>query len=195
VVRAAELRLGLSLPKALREWYLLYGNLSDVWNVQDQFLPPDELSIHDGRVVVYRENQNVVRWFIRASDLDAPDPPINVSDVDDDRSFHSAATAISEFAVQMLLLNAKFSRRALFRANGQVTSAALDAILEDLNRLPFPDLHWPPFPTRLYGNSDVLAELQAFTWLWITARDARCFDHLMRLGEEAGVAWEVVERP
>ena len=95
----------------------------------------------------------------------------------------------------MLVLNAKFSECDLFRANGQATEDAIAAIEQQLRRLPFRDLHWPPFPTRLYGDDTIFTEIDGLTWVWITARDGSIFDVVVRLAENAGVEWEALERP
>jgi hypothetical protein len=166
-----------------------------VWNVQDRLAPPAELQIQDSRIIIARENQNVVRWAIDRGSLGNPDPPVLVSDDSDATSHHVAASSVTEFALQMLVLNAKFSERHLFRANGQATDDAIAAIEQHLRRLPFEDLHWPAFPTRIYGDDTILAEVDGLTWLWITGRDAATFDAVVRLAENAGVEWEALERP
>ena len=194
-IRAAELGLGVTVPAALREWYLRYGNLPAVWNVQDYLLSPSELTVEDNRLLFARENQNVVQWSISVADLDREDPPVAVSDPDGERGFHAAASSVTEFAIQLLVLNAKFSDRELFRASGQIEDEVVAAIDAGLRRLPFPDLHWPPFPTRLYGDHSVIAEVHASTWLWVTARDREAFDAVLRIADEAGMEWDAVERP
>jgi hypothetical protein len=194
-VVAAERRLGVVFPDSLREWYLEFGNLSKVWNLQDRLIPPSELEIAEGRLIIVRENQNVVQWSIETASFGNPDPPVMVSDDSDAKLHHLAASSVTEFALQMLVLNAKFSDRDLYRANGQVTDDAVVAIEQHLHRLPFGDLHWPPFPTRLFGDDAVFVEIDALTWIWITARDAEVFDVVTGLAETAGLVWEALERP
>src|SRR4051812_42311075 len=79
----AEARLGVALPPALREWYGLAGRRDDIWSRQDAFLRPDELRVEDDRLIVYVENQAVVRWGIRIADGPFEDPPVSVSSVDE----------------------------------------------------------------------------------------------------------------
>ena len=189
-IEAVERRLGLALPASLCEWYLHSGSRYDVWNVQDRLVRLSELCIEEDRLVFFRENQGVVHWSIPISTLSLADPPVIVSDPSSGGLHHDEAQSVSEFALQMLCLNAKFSALNLPRANGQVTANAILALEQHLPRLPVADLHWPPFPTRLYGNESLLVEIDGLTWLWITAIDAEAFALAARLAEEAGVEWE-----
>jgi hypothetical protein len=80
-LRAAERRLGASLPAALREAYLLFGRRPDLTAVQDRLLSPRDL-VRDatGTIVVFRtENQNCAAWGIAAADLGSTDPPCTFS--------------------------------------------------------------------------------------------------------------------
>ena len=155
-----------------------------------------ELRTERGRIAIVRENQNVVQWSIEAVAAGASDPPVMVSDQADPSLLHLAASSVTEFALQLLVLNAKFSDRTdLFRANGQATDDGCAAIEQCLNRLPFGDLHWPPFPTRLYGDDAILAEVDGLTWVWITTRDGEAFERVLKIAEDAGICWESLERP
>lgn len=63
----AEGRLGLSLPTALREAYLLFGRRSALFEHQDPMLPPSELFVHEdlGGVLCFRsENQGCAFWGV-----------------------------------------------------------------------------------------------------------------------------------
>ncbi|MDI5971818.1 SMI1/KNR4 family protein [Streptomyces sp. SL13] len=75
---AAERRLGLPLPAALREAYALLGRRSDLTSNQDTLLPPDELTVFDGVLVFRRENQGVAHWGIPVPHPDQEDPPVVV---------------------------------------------------------------------------------------------------------------------
>lgn len=77
-LEAAEARLGLALPGALREAYRLLGHRPDLTSNQDQLLAPDELHLDGDRgVLVYRvENQACAYWGIRGADLELEDPPV-----------------------------------------------------------------------------------------------------------------------
>jgi hypothetical protein len=194
-VAAAETRLSVALPASLWEWYLTFGPRGDVWNVQDRLVPPAELCFEGERLVVFRENQSVVEWGIEAPALSQDDPPVTVSDPSGSGVLHVDGPSVSQFALQMLARNAKFSPRDLLRANGQITDEAVRALEQALPRLPIADLHWPSFPTRLHGDGGIVVEIEGFTWLWITARDAASFAAAVRLAEDAGVTWTAFEDP
>ncbi|MER5371038.1 SMI1/KNR4 family protein [Streptomyces sp. NPDC002722] len=77
---AAQARLGLPLPAALRDAYQLLGRRSDLTDNQDSLLAPKDLYLDAERgVLVFRvENQSCVYWGIRVTDLDQDDPPVVV---------------------------------------------------------------------------------------------------------------------
>lgn len=75
---AAEARLGLRLPTALREAYRLFGRRADLTSNQDVLLTPDELYVLDGALVYRAENQGCAHWGVLLDDLAGPggeDPP------------------------------------------------------------------------------------------------------------------------
>ncbi|MEV4559266.1 SMI1/KNR4 family protein [Kitasatospora sp. NPDC049285] len=73
-IEAAERRLGLVLPAALREAYLLLGRRSDLTSNHDRLLKPDELYVADGALVYRVENQGAASWGVLLKDLDRDDP-------------------------------------------------------------------------------------------------------------------------
>jgi hypothetical protein len=64
VLWAAGERLGVRLPEALRDAYLLFGRRADLTAGQDPLLPPDRLRMdHAAPVIVFREeNQDCAEW-------------------------------------------------------------------------------------------------------------------------------------
>ncbi|MFE6054405.1 SMI1/KNR4 family protein [Kitasatospora sp. NPDC056446] len=72
---AAERRLGLRLPAALRETYRLFGRRADLTSNQDVLLTPDELFLMDGALVYREENQGCAHWGVLLADLGREDPP------------------------------------------------------------------------------------------------------------------------
>ena len=75
-LRAAERRLGLRLPPAIREAYALFGRRQDLTSVQDRLLDPDQLEVDvTGEVLIYRvENQSVAVWGVPLAAMEQPDP-------------------------------------------------------------------------------------------------------------------------
>jgi hypothetical protein len=110
-LRAAEERLGVALPAALAEWYERYGNLTEVWNLQDSLLPPSKLRLGKSGLLTFGvENQSVVRWTIRLSDLPSDDPPVILDDFATLDGPVVECDTTSGFALMFAVMNAKWSR-------------------------------------------------------------------------------------
>lgn len=75
-VTSAEQRLGLRLPRLLREFYLLAGKRTDLNHASCQLVHPTALQIEEEKLVFYVENQAVCVWGVRAEDLEVDDPPV-----------------------------------------------------------------------------------------------------------------------
>ncbi|MEU7281605.1 SMI1/KNR4 family protein [Streptomyces sp. NPDC045431] len=73
-VAAAERRLGLRLPAALRETYLRFGRRGDLTSNHDTLLAPEELYVVDGALVYRAENQGAACWGVLLDELDGDDP-------------------------------------------------------------------------------------------------------------------------
>lgn len=189
---AAATRLGIPLPRALREWYGLAGRLGDVWSRQDELLPPSEICIDDDVLIFYVENQAVVRWGIPCADLDRDDPPVVVESSDSSGEWLVENTTTSEFALQMLVYATKYSKRVRFWENDPADEDSLHLIEAHYPRLPFPGWHWPDGPTRFFGRDDIIIEVNgAGEGLWLHAWsdsevEFRTFRDLLR---ESGLEW------
>ncbi len=185
---AAEERLHLRLPPSLREWYGLAGRRADVWSHQDHFLSPEDLRIEDERLVIYVENQSVVRWTISLEDIASDDPPVFVSDPEDSETWIEESPAVSMFPLSQMLLNVKFSESTSYSANGEATRGSLIAIKRNYQRLGFPDLNWPG-ATRFYGGQDLLIETNGDTWIWVSGKSSATFSDAVDLIARTGVEW------
>lgn len=75
---AAEERLGLRLPTALREAYLLFGRRQDLTSNHDVLLGPAELYVDGAKeALVFRhENQGAASWGILVDSLQDEDPAV-----------------------------------------------------------------------------------------------------------------------
>ncbi|WP_308294009.1 SMI1/KNR4 family protein [Streptomyces sp. UNOC14_S4] len=75
---AAEKRLGVRLPAALREAYLLFGRRQDLTSNHDVLLGPAELYVDDVKeALVFRhENQGAASWGILLDSLQDDDPAV-----------------------------------------------------------------------------------------------------------------------
>ncbi|MFE3761143.1 SMI1/KNR4 family protein [Streptomyces sp. NPDC059104] len=75
---AAEERLGVRLPAALREAYLLFGRRRDLTSNHDVLLSPAELYVDDAKeALVFRhENQGAAYWGVLLDSLQDDDPAV-----------------------------------------------------------------------------------------------------------------------
>ncbi|WP_371680998.1 SMI1/KNR4 family protein [Streptomyces sp. NBC_01276] len=75
---AAEERLGVWLPAALREAYLLFGRRRDLISNHDVLLGPAELYVDDANeaLVLRHENQGAASWGILLDSLQDEDPAV-----------------------------------------------------------------------------------------------------------------------
>jgi hypothetical protein len=115
VLWAVAERLGVRLPAALREAYLLFGRREDLTARQDPLLSPDRLRVdHAGAVIVFRsENQSCAEWGVAATaPWNAEDPPVYVRWRPDSRPWEPFASRMSlacgEMVLSEVLLGAKF---------------------------------------------------------------------------------------
>lgn len=192
-ISSAEQSVGLQFPRALREWYALAGRRRDVWSQQDELLLPSKCYVVGEVLVVYVENQSVVRWAIPLSGQSDDDPPVVVESVDASEHWFDDYASLSEFALQMLVFSGKWSDANRFSAAGAADEAVLRQITNNYPRLDFPDWHWPDFPTRTYGNDDILIETNGdgeSAWLWVWSRSEGEFRQLDRLVRSVGVRWQ-----
>jgi hypothetical protein len=75
-VAAAEARLGLRVPKALRDYYLVAGREDGFNRAHDRLLPPGEWFVDQGHLVFQEENQSAVYWGVEAAPGPPDDPPV-----------------------------------------------------------------------------------------------------------------------
>jgi hypothetical protein len=76
-IRAAEERLGVRLPHALRLYYQRAGRFAAINEAFNRLLPPAELRIEVERLVFYEEQQGAFAWGIRLDDGELEDPPVH----------------------------------------------------------------------------------------------------------------------
>jgi hypothetical protein len=99
-----EALLGISLPDALREFYLTAGRFDPFNQAFNRLYPPDQWFIDSGKLVFLEENQAVVFWGVEATDERRDDPVVfqgvNVSR--EPIEWHLEHEHCSEFLVVML---------------------------------------------------------------------------------------------
>lgn len=179
-LRAAEVRLGMPLPGALRALYRLIGARDDLTRVQDVLLPPAGLYVDEsGEVLVFRvENQNVAQWGIVLGTTGEPDPPVRFR-VDSgpvgERAWRPFLDRVSLAAVEMVLSEWMLSDDG-FYDNRELDEEAIDALEKQFSRLPMPD--YPLWaapdgpPMRWFQGGDSVLSEHAGVWLWVRAASA-----------------------
>ncbi|MFF3018393.1 SMI1/KNR4 family protein [Streptomyces sp. NPDC057939] len=139
-LRRAEDRLGLLLPTALREAYLLFGGRRGMIDHQDPMLPPAELFVHEdpdsAAVPVHRaENQGCAFWGVRLRDLGKSDPPVVVLTPDGWRPFMDR---LSVACVELVLSEALLADEPLYDAC-ELPADVVDAVPALFERVALPD--------------------------------------------------------
>lgn len=119
----AEKRIGKPLPETIREWYALAGRCKAITDGQNHIVPIESLEVNSywdvlddaeqaaadeddylSGVKVYYEHGYIYHWKVLETDLDLPDPPVYIEDVE--KLFHRetltfAHTQFSEFVMLM----------------------------------------------------------------------------------------------
>ncbi|MFD8706044.1 SMI1/KNR4 family protein [Kitasatospora sp. NPDC059648] len=168
---AAEQRLGLRLPVAVREAYRLFGRRADLTSSQDVLLTPDELHVLDGALVYRTENQGCAHWGVLLDDLAQEDPPtVARPDLADKSQEHwepweeRFSTAAAVMAVSEKLLE----------------DDELSDFLESDDELPHGFVELPALGRefRWYGGPDVLVVAVGDAWIAARARTPEALDAL-----------------
>ncbi|MFF7389495.1 SMI1/KNR4 family protein [Streptomyces scabiei] len=81
-VTAAEDRLGIRLPDAMRDYYAAAGRHPELMGMSGhehtlRVSAPEHLSIEDGHLVFCGENRELTQWSVRPDDVNWPDPRVH----------------------------------------------------------------------------------------------------------------------
>ena len=189
---AAEERLGLELPIALRQWYERLGCERDLWSVQDTFLPPEELRVRGELLVFYVENQAV--WYIGGGlhDLDVDDPPVTIDEWGIGEGTWVLSPAISLLALQMLAYVVKFARPVKEHLFGLWTDATLRVIREHYSCSALPPMHLFGQETVHYEGPDALIEVSGGDgYLYPTFRSDEARHRFEEIVADTGFEWQM----
>ncbi|MEN3538007.1 hypothetical protein AAH991_23030 [Microbispora sp. ZYX-F-249] len=172
-LNAGEQRLGLKLPAALREAYMLFGKRADLCGTLHFLQPPDELRVDEdsGLLLYQHENQGVWERYIRVADLDMDDPP-TVQSSDCDHGEHQGGIAwterLSTACIEMMLVES-----ACLDGAREMYGELLENEIADVERR-FTPLALPPLPighmecapaSRWYVGEDVIVSLDRFHFI------------------------------
>ncbi|MGI4790289.1 MAG: hypothetical protein ACRYFS_15735 [Janthinobacterium lividum] len=173
---AAEQRLGLKLPLALRECYGFAGKFIEAFSVNPYcFTPLYELSIqeddHNQILWLFSETQAIVSWGIRQQDLAQDAPPVY-----SDNSYVSAELLPSnktflEFILQVIVHQTVCFTEIGGNAAGKEDTA--DIVAAHYQPLGLLSWRYPSDLSQLYGSDDILIELdtdgKGYCWIWVAA--------------------------
>jgi hypothetical protein len=100
----AERHFAVSLPEALRGFYLTLGNLHELNDAYNRLLAPKDWFIDDNKVVFMVENQAVVYWGVEATRSPDDDPAVfqGVNLLPASIEWHPECDHCSEFLLVML---------------------------------------------------------------------------------------------
>jgi hypothetical protein len=75
-IAKAENKVGVRLPAALRDYYLVAGRERVLNHVFNRLCLPEEWELHSGKLVFMEENQTVVVWGVTATTRPTHDPSV-----------------------------------------------------------------------------------------------------------------------
>ncbi|MGV9312925.1 SMI1/KNR4 family protein [Streptomyces sp. NPDC003691] len=193
---AAEERLGLRLPAALKEAYALLGRRPDLTDNHDVLRPLAGLAVDEtGEALVFRdENQGCCRWGILLADLGHDDPPVVVRPDLADKSaeeWEPWLGRVSHCFVEIVLAEAVHVPEELsafldeleaaeVEVAGAAGAAAESGTGEGFVRLPFPDYPAGAVPgTRWYAGPEVLVRAEGVGY--VRARTEEALDRALDL--------------
>ncbi len=129
-IAAAEKRLGIRLPDALRDYYLIAGRERVLNHIHNHLCAPEECEVLNGKLAFVEENQCVVVWGVAAGLRPLSDPAIyqgSVLDGEPGRWFLECRKC-STFLVFMLHLQASFGGGMKFTASAAVPNGLVNQL-------------------------------------------------------------------
>jgi hypothetical protein len=103
---SAEQRLGLRLPRRLRDYYLLAGAWERLNREFNRLRAPEQLVVQGQALVFYEENQGVCVWGILLEAVGLDDPPVVRADNDNALAWEPDHPRVSDFLTTMAYWNA-----------------------------------------------------------------------------------------
>ncbi|MFD0683653.1 SMI1/KNR4 family protein [Actinomadura fibrosa] len=172
---AAEHRLDVRLPTALREAYLLFGTRTDLHSNHNWLLRPDEFYLEDKALVFRDENQGVTAWGMLLADLGDPDPAVHFS-MDSD-PWQPWLDRFSIAAVEIVLSEVLQAQNDLCDYR-DLEEGEQEELSRRFTRLPFPAYPEGEDGQRFYAAPGLLLSTSGGSWLSVRARDEQTLDTL-----------------
>jgi hypothetical protein len=174
---AAEARLGVRLPAALREAYGLFGRRHDLTSSEDTFLGPAGLYLADtGDALIFRVGcQDVAHWGVLVADLDKADPPVVMRIMlrdDRDEAWQPWLASLSSTCMEMVLSESLYAEEGLGddKEQGDDETRRLE---QRYTRLALPEYPTPEVgevAVRWFTGPDVVLREDQEGFLWARAR-------------------------
>jgi hypothetical protein len=101
-LRKTEDRLGVRIPLALRDYYLMAGNEKRFNCANHRFLHPSKWFVDGRHIVFLEENQSVVWWGVSTRTSNAIDPSVSQSVSAEELVWHKEHKKCSSFLTVML---------------------------------------------------------------------------------------------
>jgi uncharacterized protein (TIGR02996 family) len=128
-----ERRLGVRLPRVLRDYYLLAGR-HPFNQAHNRLLSPDEWDRESGKLVFLVENQGVALWGVKINDPANDDPPVYFrydSDFAEDAKWRQTNPRCSDFLATHLYYQAVYGYGMKYRGNAYTDTPQALARLEE----------------------------------------------------------------
>lgn len=142
-IAAVEQSLNIKLPAVLREYYLIIGKNEKVNDSHNKLLGPDTIYFTEDRYLVfYEENQGVVQWGIKESDLSIGNPSVwGNYDTIQKSVWHQETETLEDFFLSMAVYNGTLGG-LLYNANSfsPVTPETVKLIPRDWSEVP--EISW-----------------------------------------------------
>ena len=134
----AEKRLGVNIPAALREWYLLAGNRPE-WNDGFEFyLPEAWRPVMSDEFLILNEEGWYWYYFLKSEDLDKEDPPIYYSSTVGEIVKCVSSESISMFALQFSAYLLSKNDRVFYQSY-ELTAPQMERCQSNFSRCELPE--------------------------------------------------------
>ncbi|GAA4169769.1 hypothetical protein GCM10022218_07210 [Sphingobacterium ginsenosidimutans] len=109
-IQKLEEKINIVFPKTLRTYYQTLGANNNINYCYNRLLSPeDDVALLDGYLPIYEENQAVVTWGIKTTDLSLDNPPVYANyDTTYDSDWELEKTHVSDFLLMMAIYNGTF---------------------------------------------------------------------------------------
>ncbi len=129
-IASAEKKLGVRLPAALRNYYLVAGRERLLNQIFNRLWTPGEWELHRGKLIFMEENQGAVVWGVTATSATKDDPAVFQSAVVDGEpdKWYQEQRQCSIFLSVMLHWQAAFGGGMPCRASAPPSAAVDDSL-------------------------------------------------------------------